>query len=81
MPDEDPELFKELPEIAPRVEMRYLPGLFLPEEPARNAGFKGKLLSSKDGCGISKLGAPRIVGGTPAKNGKHLAKSFEFFSF
>lgn len=51
--------------------MKYLPGLFLPEEPIRNAGFKGKLLTPKDGCGISKENAPRIVGGLPAKNGAY----------
>lgn len=72
MPTEDPELFKELPEIAPRVQMKLLPGLFLPEEPARNAGFKGKLLTPAEGCGLSKVGAGRIVGGTPARNGKKM---------
>lgn len=62
-----------MPELGPRVELdqKYFPGLFFPDEPVRNAGFKGKLLSSKEGCGISKVGAPRIVGGSPAKNGAY----------
>lgn len=65
------ELFAALPDIGPRIDMKSLPGLFLPEEPLRNTGLKGHLLSPKEGCGTSKVGAPRIVGGLPAKNGAY----------
>lgn len=62
-----------MPDLGPRIDLdaKFLPGLFLPEEPARNTGFKGQLLTPKDGCGMTKESAGRIVGGTPAKPGKN----------
>lgn len=60
------------PDIGPRLDMTSLPRLSLPDEPVKNAGFKGRLLSSKDGCGISEDGAEHIhetfVGRTAATN-------------
>lgn len=64
------DLSPKLAEIGPRVDMKSLPGLLLPNETVKNVGLTGQLLSPKDGCGISKVGAQRIVGGTPAKTGK-----------
>lgn len=68
--DVDLELFWGLPDIGPRIDMKQLPRLYLPEEPAINLGVKG-LLTPKEGCGISKVLAPRIVGGSPTKPGKN----------
>lgn len=67
----DLELFWGLPDIGPRIDMRQLPRLYLPEERAINSGVKGHLLSPKEGCGESKVAAPRIVGGSPTKPGKN----------
>lgn len=60
-----------MPDIGPRVDLKYLPGLDLPDKPPVGTGFKGHILSPKEGCGVSKEGAGRIVGGTPAKPGKN----------
>lgn len=79
--DVDLELFWGLPDIGPRIDMKLLPRLYLPEEPVINSGFKGHLLSPKEGCGISKVGAPRIVGGTSAKPGKNLSKIAQIMFF
>lgn len=73
-----------MPDLGPRYDMKYLPGLFLPEEPIRNSGFKGQLLTPRDGCGVTKESAGRIVGGTPAKRGKiaqinNFLRSMNFF--
>lgn len=77
----DLELFWGLPDIGPRIDTRQLPRLNLPEEPAINSGVKGHLLSPNEGCGISKVAAPRIVGGSPTKPGNHTAKTVLILCF
>lgn len=69
--DVDLEMFWGLPDIGPRIDMKQLPRLYLPEEAAINSGVKGHLLKPEEGCGISKVLAPRIVGGSPTKPGKN----------
>lgn len=70
-PEDEAELFREMPDIGPRVDLKYLPDLDLPDKPPIATGFKGKLLTPKDGCGASKESAGRIVGGTAAKAGQY----------
>lgn len=45
--------------------------------------IQGRLLSPEEGCGYSKVGQTRIVGGTKAKNGKfewHFTCNFESYN-
>lgn len=58
-----------MPELGPRVDLKHMPELSLPDKPPVVAGFRGQLLKPNDGCGVSKEIAGRIVGGTPAKPG------------
>lgn len=60
-----------MPDIGPRIPLKSLSGRFLPSRPVKNSGFKGKLLTPKDGCGVSKESAHKIVGGSPAKPGQY----------
>lgn len=54
--------------IGPDFDVNSSPDLLLPSDPFTFTN--GRLLSVADGCGISKTANARIVGGTPAKNGK-----------
>lgn len=74
-----------MPDIGPRIALKSLSGHFLPSRPVKNSGFKGKLLTPDDGCGVSKESAHKIVGGSPAKPGQYpwmalLGSVHSFFS-
>lgn len=58
---------EEMPDIGPVIDVNSSPGLLIKPQPFSLAGNNGRLLSVADGCGISKAGNTRIVGGTPAK--------------
>lgn len=57
-----------MPLLGPTLELKYIPIL---EQVKYGGASKGKLLTPKDGCGVTKESAGRIVGGTPARRGQY----------
>lgn len=60
-----------LPQIAPSIKLDEAPRALLPAQLGHRSGFKGRLLTPADGCGVSKSGVTSVVGVKETKPGKH----------